>query len=155
MELHLPVVEFKQMKIEVRLIEYKSDEWKRAVRLREEVLRKPLGQIFTQEELELESSHYQIAAFANQQLIGTAVLVPEEHAYKIQRVAVYQNNRSKGIGKKMMLFCENLAKEKNSQMVYCHARDTAVDFYFQNDYKKEGEYFPEDGIPHLKMVKYL
>jgi predicted GNAT family N-acyltransferase len=39
--------------------------------------------------------------------------------------------------------------------MYCHARDSAVNFYLKNGYTGIGNYFNEDGIPHLKMRKEL
>lgn len=134
-------------------IEYKSLEWANAVRLREKILREPLGSKFTDKELEEEKYHIQIAGFVDNELVATAVLVPEGDEMKMQRVVVIENLRSKNIGSKMMAFCENLALEKNIKSIYCHARDSAVNFYSKNYYEKEGDYFDEDGIPHLKMRK--
>ena len=74
---------------------------------------------------------------------------------KMQRVVVLDNLRSQEIGSKMMSFCEKLAIERNFEVMYCHARDSAVNFYSKNHYEKEGDYFDEDGIPHLKMRKKL
>lgn len=89
------------------------------------------------------------------ELVATAVLVPEGEAMKMQRVVVVENLRSQNIGSKMMAFCEKLALDRNCKVLYCHARDSAVNFYSRNHYEKEGDYFDEDGIPHLKMRKKL
>jgi predicted GNAT family N-acyltransferase len=74
---------------------------------------------------------------------------------KMQRVVVADELRSSKIGSKMMAFCERIAIENNKNRIYCHARDTAVNFYLKNDYLAEGDYFPEDGIPHLLMYKEI
>lgn len=136
-------------------IEYNSPDWKDAVRLREKILREPLGSKFTTEELDEEKSHIQIAGFLDEKLIATAVLVPEGQEMKMQRVVVDEVLRNKNIGSKMMEFCESLASKKGVDIMYCHARDTAVSFYSRNNYIKDDEYFDEDGIPHLKMKKKL
>lgn len=136
-------------------ITYKSQEWTNAVRLREKILREPLESRFTDKELEEEKDHIQIAGFLDNELIATAVLVPEGEKMKMQRVAVLENLRSNNIGSKMMAFCEKLAVDRNFKIMYCHARDSAVNFYSKNHYEKEGDYFDEDGIPHLKMRKKL
>jgi len=136
-------------------IEYKSQDWTNAVRLREKVLREPLGSKFTTAELDEEKSHTQVAGFIDGNLIATAVLVPEGQEMKMQRVVVVEDLRNKNIGSKMMAFCESLASKKGVKIMYCHARDTAVNFYSRNNYEKVGEYFDEDGIPHLKMKKTL
>lgn len=136
-------------------IPYKSQDWIEAVRLRERVLREPLGSKFTQEELNEEANHIQIAGFLDNQLVATAVLVPEGDTLKMQRVAVLDQHRNKAIGSHMMSFCENYALENGYGLIYCHARDTAVNFYIKNHYEPDGAYFDEDGIPHLKMKKKL
>jgi predicted GNAT family N-acyltransferase len=136
-------------------ITYKSQEWTNAVKLREQILRAPLGSKFTDAELEEEKSHIQIAGFLDNDLVATAVLVPEGEEMKMQRVVVMENLRNKNIGSMMMTFCEKLASDRNIKSIYCHARDTAVNFYSKNHYAKEGDYFDEDGIPHLKMRKVL
>lgn len=136
-------------------ISYESPDWVNAVRLREKILREPLGSKFTEKELQEEENHIQIAGFWENELIATAVLVPENDHIKMQRVAVLEAFRNRNIGSQMMSFCENLAAEKGFKFIYCHARDTAVNFYSKNKYEKEGDYFNEDEIPHLKMKKKL
>lgn len=136
-------------------IKYGSNDWLNAVALREKILREPLGSIFSKQELEEEKNHIHIAGFLKDELISGAVLVPEKDKLKMQRVVVHEKLRNKNIGTEMIQYCEALAFEKGYRFIYCHARDSAVNFYKQNDYLKEGEYFDEDGIPHLKMVKNL
>lgn len=136
-------------------IEYKSQDWCNAVKLREKILREPLGSSFTDIELEEEKYHIQIAGFLNNELVACAVLVPEETSIKMQRVAVLETLRNKNYGSEMMKFCEKIASENDFQMIFCHARDTAVNFYLKNHYEKVGDYFDEDGIPHLKMIKKI
>jgi len=83
------------------------------------------------------------------------VLVREEGQLKMQRVAVLASLRGQGIGARMMIFCEEIAHKLGVLKIYCHARNSAVDFYRQNQYLAQGDYFDEDGIPHLKMIKRL
>lgn len=143
------------MKPVFKEIIHRSAAWTDAVRLREKILREPLGSSFTDQELEEEKYHFQIAGFLDEVIIATAVLVPVGDAMKMQRVVVAENLRSLNIGSEMMTFCEKLASDKNFKVMYCHARDTAVNFYIKNGYTGMGDYFDEDGIPHLKMSKKL
>lgn len=143
------------MKPTFKEIAHRSPEWTEAVRLREKILREPLGSKFTDEELEEEKYHFQIAGFSDDAIIATAVLVPEGDEMKMQRVAVMEHLRSLNIGSEMMTFCEKFALDKNFKVMYCHARDSAVNFYIKNGYTGIGDYFDEDGIPHLKMRKRL
>ncbi|NVK03677.1 MAG: GNAT family N-acetyltransferase [Flavobacteriia bacterium] len=143
------------MKARFEIIPYGSEKWKEAVRLREGILRAPFGLKFTSEELEEEKSHIQIAGLIDDKIIATTVLVPEPDAFKMQRVVVAEKLRSSNIGSDMMAFCEDYILRSNRTSVYCHARDSAVNFYLRNSYSPEGDYFDEDGIPHLKMKKVL
>jgi len=143
------------MKTTFKEITHRSAEWTEAVRLREKILREPLGSSFTDQELEEEKYHFQLAGFLDDVIIATAVLVPEGDEMKMQRVVVAENLRSMNIGSEMMTFCEQFASDKNFKVMYCHARDLAVNFYIKNGYTGMGDYFDEDGIPHLKMSKTL
>jgi predicted GNAT family N-acyltransferase len=143
------------MKAVFELIPYGGQQWKEAVQLRENILRKPLGSHFSKSELEEEKEHLQIGGFLHGVLIATAVLVPLGDEMKMQRVVVREDLRNKRIGTKMMRFCEDLASRKNYRAMFCHARDSAVRFYLKIDYQEIGDYFDEDGIPHLKMSKDL
>lgn len=139
----------------IKEISHGSDAWRSAVKLREQVLREPLGQTFSEAELIEESTHIHIAGYLHNELIATAVLVPEKGAVKMQRVAVSPQYRNKDLGSKLMQFCKSKAAELGYSLIYCHARDTAVNFYKKNEYTTEGDYFDEDGIPHVKMQKIL
>jgi len=142
-----------QDKIYFKIVDYGSDEYKKSVALREEILRKPLGLFFTQEELALEKEHIHIACFLGQELCATAVLIPEGKELKMQRVATKAHLQGKGIGSALMDFCEDYAKKHGYTSIYCHARGTAIPFYLKQQYLLEGEPFDEDGIPHHKMRK--
>lgn len=143
------------MELEFKLVAHGSREWQSAVQLREEILRKPLGSYFTAEELEEERNHIQVIGLIGNDLVATAVLVPEGGSMKMQRVVVENQLQSSGIGSQMMAFCEKCALEHGKNRIYCHARDSAVDFYLKNEYHIEGDYFPEDGIPHVLMCKAI
>lgn len=143
------------MKIDFKIITHGSETWREAVKLRENILRKPLGQTFTAAELEEEKNHHQIIGLLNNEVIATAVLVPVGTFLKMQRVVVSSMHQNLSIGSEMMRFCEAFAKEKSFESIYCHARDSAVNFYLKNGYTAVGDYFDEDGIPHLKMKQQL
>lgn len=142
-----------QDKIHFKIIDYGSGDYKKAVALREEILRKPLGLFFTKEELEMEKDHVHIAGFLGQEMIATAVLVPDGNEMKMQRVALKASFQGKGIGSALIHFCEEHASKHGFRSIYCHARGTAIQFYQKNQYTIEEEPFDEDGIPHHKMRK--
>lgn len=142
------------------VIPYGSPNYTKAVALREEILRKPLGLTFTQEELTTEQNHIHIAGFIDNQLVAACVLVPEaDKKLKMQRVAVRETSQNKGIGSAMMAYCENWAISHGIDEIYVSARAaegmTAVPFYLKHGYACKGGLFNEDGIPHQMMHKKI
>lgn len=143
------------MNITFSEVPHGSSEWQVAVNLREQILRIPLGSYFTEEELAEEAHHHHIVGTMDGEIVATAVLVPENTSLKMQRVAVLESLRNQNIGGQLLNFCEAFGKKNGFDTMYCHARNTAVNFYSKNGYSSEGDYFDEDGIPHLKMKKRL
>lgn len=143
------------MKVEFKMVAHESKDWIEAVKLREEILRKPLGSFFTESELREEKKHLHVVGKIDGKIIATAVLVPENEKIKMQRVVVSDELRGLNIGSKMMTFCESYIVKAGFNQIYCHARNSAVNFYLRNAYQAEDDYFDEDGIPHLKMKKSI
>lgn len=139
-------------------IEFATPAYDMAIRLRDEVLRKPLGLEFTVEELSTEFDSHHLACYSlnNEELLGILVLKPvDNQVIKMRQVAIVPTLQSKGIGSLLVSFSEKFAKSKAYNKIELHARDTAVDFYKKLGYKIEGEEFLEVSIPHYKMVKSL
>lgn len=143
------------MNIKFKIIEYGSRDYKAAVALREEILRKPLGLTFRPNELAKEKNHVQIVGLRGKKVVATAVLAPKGKTCKVQRVAVEKDLQKSGVGSQLMSFCEEYAMAYGFQSIYCHARKSAVKFYLKINYIPEGKVFEEDTIPHLKMRKQL
>ena len=138
-----------------KVIAYGTLDYEESVALRQEVLRTPLGLVFSPEELEKEAHQIHLVGFSDNKLIATASLVPEQSACKMRQVAVHPCMQGQGIGSKLVDFCESYAIEKGYQSIHCHAREYAVPFYTKKGYVPEGEYFMEVNIPHLHMRKVL
>jgi dihydrofolate reductase len=143
-----------QDNIHFKLVDYGSEEYKKSVALREEIVQKSLGLSFASEELKLKD-YIHIAGFLGLDLCATAVLVPEGDVLKMQRVATKTHLQNKGIGSALMVFCEEYAKKHEYTSIYCHAKGAAIPFYLKNKYILEGEPFDEYGISHHKMRKMI
>lgn len=141
--------------IEFQVIPHGTSFYQAAVKLRQDVLREPLGLTFTSEDMEAEKAHIQIIGVEGEKVRACAVLVPEGTQMKMQRVAVAPDLQGHGIGRAMTKFCERYAVAHGAKSIYVHARHSAVSFYEKCWYVGEGEMFDEDGIPHLKMWKLL
>lgn len=145
----------KKIAMHFSIVHFGSLLYEQAVSLREEILRKPHGLFFTPKELAAEKHHIHIIGEIAGRLCATAALVPEGKKLKMQRVAVRSDSQNQGIGSALLAFCEHYAIEHGYHALYCHARDSAIPFYRKNGYNPSGDFFEEDGIPHLKMIKLL
>ena len=137
-------------------IEHGSAKYEQMVKLRDEILRKPLGLSFTPEHLEKEKDDILIGAFDDGRILGCCILTPQDHqCIKLRQMAVANKQQHKGIGYSIMQFAENLARDKGYKKMTMHARDTAIGFYQKLGYKVVGDEFIEVSVPHHVMEKML
>jgi predicted GNAT family N-acyltransferase len=142
--------------IKLKLVTHGSDLYKQTVGLRYEILRKPLGLNFTEEQLAAEDSDFHFALYKNNKLAACLVMTPLESGdIKMRQVAVAENLQGQGMGKKLVKFTEDWSRENGYKKIVLHARQTAVPFYLSQDYEIVDPPFTEVGIPHRKMVKSL
>jgi len=140
----------------LKQIDHGSEEYQQMVKLREEVLRKPLGLSFDTEELEKEKNEILIAAFDEEDIIGCCILSDiGMQKIRLRQMAVHDSVQGKGIGASIMSFAENLAKDKGYKYMVMHARDTAIGFYEKFGYKVKSDEFEEVGLSHHIMEKEL
>lgn len=139
----------------LKIIDYGTPEYQQMLRLRDDVLRKPLGLSFTPEELEKEKEHLLIAAFEDERMKGCCMLVKENSCARLRQMAVVNDVQGKGIGKALMQFAENLARDRGFKKITMHARKNAVGFYEKMGYQIVGKEFEEITIPHYIMEKNL
>jgi predicted GNAT family N-acyltransferase len=126
------------------------------VKLRDDILRKPLGLVFTKEELEKEKDHLLIGAFEDDKMLACCMLVEENSkTVRLRQMAVLNDLQGKGIGKALMLFAENLARDRGYKKITMHARKNAIGFYEKMGYVRIGNEFEEITIPHYLMEKKL
>jgi predicted GNAT family N-acyltransferase len=140
----------------LKIIDHGSKEYQQMVQMRLDILRKPLGLTFTPEELEKEKKEVLIGAFEDDKMLGCCMLIREDqNTARLRQMAVLNNLRGKGIGRALMNFSENIARDLGYQKLTMHARKTAVGFYEKLGYKMEGDEFEEVTIPHYQMTKEL
>lgn len=140
----------------LKLIDYGSAEYRQMVKLRNEILRKPLGLSFSPEELEREANEILIGAFEDDRMLGCCMLVETEPGtVRLRQMAVLPSLQGKGIGRALMQFAENIARDRGYRRVIMHARKTATGFYEKLGYQVRGDEFEEVTIPHVVMEKAL
>ncbi|MGZ5247947.1 MAG: GNAT family N-acetyltransferase [Flavitalea sp.] len=140
----------------LKMIDHGSKEYQQMVNLRNEILRKPLGLTFTQEELEKEKEEILIGAFEDEKMLGCCMLIKESPSVvRLRQMAVLNNLQGKGIGRALMQFAENIARDRGFRKITMHARKSAIGFYEKLGYQVTGNEFNEVTIPHHIMEKPL
>jgi predicted GNAT family N-acyltransferase len=140
----------------LKIVDYGTEEYQQMLKLRDEVLRKPLGLQFSEEELEKEKQNMHMAAYEDERILGCCMLVEEDsETVRLRQMAVVNDVQGKGIGRALMQFAENLARDRGYKKITMHARKNAVGFYEKVGYRKKGKEFEEITIPHYVMEKEL
>jgi GNAT superfamily N-acetyltransferase len=140
----------------LKIIDHGSREYRQMIDLRYEILRKPLGLSFTEEELDREKNDILIGAFDEERLLACCLLTRMDPVTcKLRQMAVHNSQQGKGIGATMMNFAENVARDRGFKVMAMHARKTATGFYEKLGYRVEGDEFMEVTIPHNLMKKKL
>lgn len=126
------------------------------IKLRDDILRKPLGLSFNTDELEKEKDNMLIGAFEDDDMLGCCMLVEENsEKVRLRQMAVLNDLQGKGIGRALMNFAENLARDRGYKIMSMHARKTTAGFYERMGYKITSNEFIQLTIPHFVMEKQL
>ncbi len=126
------------------------------VQLRYEILRKPVGLSFSPEELAREKDDILIGAFEEDTIVGCCLVTKvDNNTAKLRQMAVRKNMQGMGIGESMMMFAENITRDRGFKTLMMHARDTAIGFYEKFGYKVKGDQFIEVNLQHHVMEKNL
>ena len=140
----------------LQIIDHGSKEYKQMIDLRFNMLRKPLGLVFTDDELEKEKNDILIGCFDDGKLEACCMLTPVGHkTLRLRQMAVTSGLQGKGMGRALLVFAENIAYDRGYKKINMHARKTAIGFYEKLGYSVTGDEFLEVTIPHFVMEKVL
>ncbi len=102
-----------------------------------------------------EKNFLHCCLYEKDNLLAYARIEVKESSARIGRVVVQKDKRNQGFGKQIMFWAETEILKRNLQLAEVHALDTAIGFYEKLGYKKDSDWFIEDGHNHIKMVKML
>jgi predicted GNAT family N-acyltransferase len=140
----------------LKILDHGSIEYRQMIKMRDDILRKPLGLGFSEDELEKEKNNLLIGAFDDDTMLGCCMLVEEDAVrVRLRQMAVLNDLQGKGIGRALTQFAENLARDHGYKIITMHARKNVSGFYEKMGYNKKGEEFIEITIPHYIMEKEL
>ena len=140
----------------LKQIDHGTKEYQQMVKLRNDILRQPLGLSFTEDELAREKDDILIGAFDDDEMLACCLMTKTDNqSLRLRQMAVQNNLQGKGIGASIIAFVESISRDKGYSKVMMHARDTAVGFYEKCGYKIKGDQFLELNIPHHVMEKHI
>jgi predicted GNAT family N-acyltransferase len=141
----------------ITTFEFGTPAYDESVKLRDDILRKPLKMVFYAEDLAKEYNQTHIGYYdTNGVMVGCLILQDYgDSNIKMRQVAVAEKQQGKGVGQKMVAFSEVYARQNGFTKMVLHARESACPFYDKLSYDRVGEQFEEVNIPHFKMEKVL
>ena len=132
----------------LKMIQYGSKEYEQMLALRHQMLRKPLGLVFSKEELAKEENNILIGCFDDDEIEGCCMLVEtSKKEVRLRQMAVLAGLQGKGIGRVMMLFAENVARDRRYQKIIMHSRLSSIPFFEKSQFLTPSVSFPRN--PHL------
>ena len=138
------------------MIDHGSEDYKKMVYLRMEILRKPLGLTFAEADLDQEKDDILIGAFEEEDIMACCILTKlSEDTCKLRQMAVRPKIQGTGLGAAMMNYAEQLAKDAGYKKMVMNARKTAKGFYEKLGYEIKGDEFVEVTLPHFYMQKNI
>jgi N-acetylglutamate synthase-like GNAT family acetyltransferase len=142
--------------VSIQIINSESSAYRKALELRDEVLRKPLGLKIENDDLSDEVNQVHFVALIDSAVVGVVVLKIEGTTGKLRQMAVKSEIQGKQIGRKLVNDLESHAKSVSIHEIKLHARHYAAGFYEKLGYAKTKKpSFEEVGIEHFEMVKVV
>ncbi len=133
-----------------------SDLYAQGLRLREAILRQPLGLTVSREELFDDAMRQHFCAVSYGAVVGTVSLRPlDETTLHLKQMAVAEARWRERIGARLLAHAEGWAAKAGFRLMVLHARAGAEGFYVRLGYAQEGGPFEENTIPHIRMIKRL
>jgi GNAT superfamily N-acetyltransferase len=106
-----------------------------------------------------------IGAVDGETVVGTCYVAPAPcywrpdgvDAWRLRQMATAPERQGQGIGSAVLRAAVDHLGRIGVSLVWCHAREAAVDFYTRHGFRGYGEIFldPEHPIPHLRMAREL
>lgn len=140
--------------MEIKQIEWNSEAYKKALELRDKVLRQPLGMSIYDDPLEAEKNDLHIIVMEGTQVIGVCFYrTIDQETMQMKQVAVDPSFRNRHAGKEMFMQSIQKLKPLHVKTIMVHARENALGFYQKLGFEECGNPFLEVGIRH-HLLKY-
>lgn len=139
-------------------VEYGSEDYKKTVRLRDKVMREPLGLSIDNDDLSFERNATVLAVLDGDAILGTGVFEQkDEDTIKIRYVCVDSALQRSGVGRQLIEEIENRVRKQGIKRIYMEARVSAAEFYKKFQFHEYGNIYlmKEAPVEHIRMEKRL
>ena len=130
----------------------KTTDFEKIREIRNSVFRDELGlsenDIFDADDDFLE----QFIILDGQKIVGTFRLRPVDDSYKIERMGILNQYRSKGFGKSSLIEIKSLSKKSGKNQIILDSIYDVKGFYAKSGFVTIGNVYCKVGIPHIKMI---
>ena len=136
------------MNIKIELVKTKED-YRKVLDIRREVFIEEQN-VPENIEIEYEDEAFHVLVSDNGQPIATGRWRKTDIGFKLERFAVLEHLRRKGVGKALVIFILNQIPNDNT--IYLHAQEDVIKFYENLGFVIIGDKFLEADIVHAKMI---
>jgi hypothetical protein len=143
--------------LEIKEVRTSSDEYIQSLKLREKVLREPIGLKISQEQIDNEQNqnHYHFIARKKNELVSALTMKINPNSIQTCQIATEKKYRGNGIGKTLLEYGEKKILslcEKKEFVVF--SRLDSLMFYKKCNYEfKNGRVYLINGIEHRLLKK--
>jgi GNAT superfamily N-acetyltransferase len=139
------------MQINISHFGVENDLYQECLKIRYEVLRKPLGMQILPEDREKDQDSTHMLLQVDGEPAGTVSL----HNERLRQMAVLDKFQGQGIGAKLVSYLEQLARSQGLAEIMLDARFNAIPFYERLGYECHSEIYDKIGLKHRDMKKNL
>ena len=142
--------------MQIKEINYHSEEYQRLLNFRFNNLRKPLNLEWSKEDLLSENKQIHFALKNQSEIVGSFCLKKIDcSTIRLRQMAIEKNWQGQGHGSSILKFTEKFAIKNNYKKIIIIARLSALDFYKKKFFKTSGNIFIDVTVNSIKMYKEL
>jgi predicted GNAT family N-acyltransferase len=142
--------------LQIKEINYHSEEYQRLLNFRFNNLRKPLNLNWSKEDLLNENQQNHFALKNQSEIVGSFCLKKIDcSTIRLRQMAIEKKWRRQGYGSSILKFTEKFAIKNNYKKIIIIARLSALDFYKKNFFKTSGNIFTDVTVNSINMYKKI
>ena len=142
--------------MQIKEINYYSEEYQKLLNFRFNNLRKPLNLEWSKEDLLNENKQIHFALKNQSKIIGSFCLKKINcSTIRLRQMAIEKKFQKQGYGSSILKFTEKFAIKNNYKKIIIIAILSALDFYKKNFFKTSGNIFIDVTVSSINMYKKI